>query len=117
METDYSTKDILTHHLTAFGDNDLEEILKDYTERSVILTREGTIQGIAKIRYFFEGLFKLIPTGSFFEMMQLSVVDNVAHIIWKSSSETARINLGTDTFFMEENKILFHTVAVDFELD
>ncbi|WP_185974359.1 hypothetical protein [Litoribacter populi] len=30
-----ATSDILTHHLTAFGNNDLDEIMKDYTEEGV----------------------------------------------------------------------------------
>lgn len=113
MSTENTTKDILTHHLTAFGDNDLEEILKDYTEQSVILTIEGPIRGLAKIKDFFDGLFRLIPTGSSFELIQLTIVDNVAHIIWKSSSKTVTINFGADTFFLVNEKIAFHTVALD----
>jgi len=116
MGTENNTKDILTHHLTAFGDNNLDEILKDYTEQSLIFTNDGPIQGLAKIKVFFDGLFRLIPTGSSFEMIQLSVANNVAHIIWKSSSKKAIINFGTDTFFIEDQKILFHTVAADIQI-
>jgi len=35
------TKEILVHHLTAFGNNDLNEIMKDYTEESEVLTPNG----------------------------------------------------------------------------
>ena len=115
METE-NTKEILNHHLTAFGDNNLDEILKDYTEQSLIFTNDGTIQGLAKIKEFFDRLFRLIPKGSSFEMIQLSVSNNVAHMIWKSSSEKAIINFGTDTFFMADQKILFHTVAADIRI-
>lgn len=116
MGTENNTNDTLTHHLKAFGNNDLDEILKDYTEESVILTSDGTIRGLSKIKDFFAGLFKLIPVGSSFEMIQLSVFNNVAHIIWKSSSEKAIINFGTDTFFITDQKILFHTVAADIQI-
>mgnify|MGYP003575377874 CR=1 FL=1 len=116
MNTETTNKDILTHHLTAFGENNLDEILKDYTEQSVILTNEGQIKGLTKIKDFFDELFKLIPTGSVFEMLQFTIVDHVAHIIWKSSSTTATINFGTDTFFLAEGKILFHTVAADIKI-
>lgn len=116
MGTENNTKDILNHHLTAFGENNLDEILKDYTENSLIFTNDGPIQGLAKIKDFFDGLFNLIPTGSSFEMIQLSVSNDVAHMIWKSSSEKAIINFGTDTFFMADQKILFHTVAADIRI-
>jgi hypothetical protein len=36
------TNVVLMHHLTAFGNNNLEEIMLDYTEDSVVLTAEGT---------------------------------------------------------------------------
>lgn len=105
------TSQVLTHHLTAFGNNDLEEILKDYTEQSQVLTMTGPLKGLAAIRQFFADFFTAIPTGSTFEMKQLTVIDQVAYIAWASESAVANIPLGTDTFFLENGKILFHTVA------
>ena len=106
-----TTRDVLTHHLTAFGGNDLDEILKDYTEDSQVLTATGPLKGLAAIRGMFEDFFAKIPTGSDFEMQQLSVVDNIAYIAWNSKSAVATIPLGTDTFFLEGDKIRLHTVA------
>jgi hypothetical protein len=105
------TKDILTHHLIAFGSNDLEEIMKDYTEASEVLTSDGLLKGLSSIRTFFEKLFVTIPTGSFFEMKQSIISGNVAYIVWASESSIASIPFGTDSFFMEGNKIKMHTVA------
>ena len=105
------TSNILTHHLTAFSDNKLDEIMLDYTEQSTVLTDNGAVKGIDNIRKFFEVMFGLIPTGSQFEMKQLTISDKAAHIIWTSKSETADILFGTDTFIIEDDKILVHTVA------
>ncbi|GAB3538143.1 hypothetical protein GCM10027443_32540 [Pontibacter brevis] len=105
------TRDILTHHLTAFGHNDLDGIMKDYTAESEVLTPEGPLKGLAAIRKFFEDFFIAIPTGSAFEMKQLTVTGNVAYIAWASESAVAKIPMGTDTFFLEGDKIRFHTVA------
>jgi hypothetical protein len=44
-------------------------------------------------------------------MKQLTVIENVAHIIWASESEVATIPFGTDTFVLEKDKIRFHTVS------
>ena len=110
------TNDVLMHHLTAFGNNNLEEIMLDYTEESEVLTAAGSIKGLSAIANFFADLFVTIPTGCDFEMKQLTVTENVAHIIWTSESAVAAIPFGTDTFVMENSKIKFHTVAVDIKL-
>ena len=105
------TQQILTHHLTAFGSNDLDEIMKDYSEESEVLTPEGSLKGLTAIRGFFEAFFAAIPTGSAFEMKQMTVTGNVAYIVWASESAVAKIPVGTDTFFLEGDKIRYHTVA------
>lgn len=112
METTESiTSQVLTHHLTAFGNNDLDGIMEDYTEESVVFTPAGQLTGLAAIRKFFEEFFIAIPTGSAFEMKQLGVKNNVAYIVWESESSLAKIPVGTDTFFLEGDKIKYHTVA------
>lgn len=105
------TKEVLTHHLTAFGNNDLEEIMKDYTEASQVLTPNGPLKGLAAIRQFFADYFVTIPTGSSFELKQLTVTRQVGYVAWASESAVAQIPMGTDTFFLEGDKIRFHTVA------
>lgn len=102
---------ILRHHLIAFGNNDLDAILEDYTADSVIFTPKGLVKGLADIRQFFEDFFAAIPTGSAFGMDQKAIVGNVAYIVWNSNSDVAEIPVGTDTFVFEGGKIQYHTVA------
>lgn len=105
------TNTVLMHHLTAFGNTNLEEIMLDYTEDSEVLTEKGIIKGLSAITDFFLAFFITIPTGSTFEMKKLTVTENVAHIIWSSESEVTSIPFGTDTFVFEKDKIRFHTVS------
>lgn len=102
---------VLVHHLTAFGNNDLDKIMKDYTETSVVMTPNGSINGLVAIRNFFEDFFAVIPSGSAFSMKQKTIVDQVAYIAWASESVKAKIPMGTDTFVFENDKIKYHTVA------
>jgi hypothetical protein len=106
-----TTGKVLMHHLTAFGNNNLDEIMLDYTEDSTLLCDKGILKGLDKIRLFLEEMFSLIPSGSEFEMKQLAISYKVAHIIWKSKSVIAEISFGTDTFLIENDKIKVHTVA------
>lgn len=106
-----TVEQILMHHLIAFGDNSLDEILKDYTEQSVIMTPNGTVKGLTEIRKFFTAFFEVIPTGSHFEMRQKTIEGNVAYIVWASKSNVADIPMGTDTFVFDGDKIQYHTVA------
>ena len=106
-----TTKEVLTHHLTAFGNNDLDEIMKDYTEESEVFTPNGPLKGLTGISEFFADYFDVIPSGSAFELKQMTVRYNVACVAWTSESATTNILLGTDSFFLEGDKIRFHTVA------
>ena len=103
-------RQVLMHHLTAFGNNDLYDILLDYTEESEILTIDGTIKGLCEIRNFFKGMFIDIPTGCGFEMKRQAITGNVAHIVWSSKSDVVDIPLGSDTFVFEDAKIKTHIV-------
>jgi len=105
------TREVVNHHLTAFGGNDLDAILHDYTEESQVLTPEGIIKGLAAIRKFFAAYFVTIPTGSAFEIKQLIVTGSTAYIVWASDSQVASIPLGTDTYILQDGKIRLHTVA------
>lgn len=108
---DNSVEQVLSHHLTAFGNNDLDEIVKDYTEGSIILIPGRTVKGLKDIRKFFEDYFSVVPTGSSFSMKYKAVVANVAYLAWESESASTKIPMGTDTFIFEGDKIKYHTVA------
>lgn len=100
------------HHLTAFGKNDLDEIMKDYTEQSELIIPQGSLKGLAPIRQFFADSFKLIPTGSAFEMKQQIITGAYAYLAWSSQSAAAKIPFGTDTFWIDGGKIKLHTIGV-----
>jgi hypothetical protein len=44
---------VLMYSLTAFGNNDLAEIMLDYKEDSEVLTATGSLKGLSAIADFF----------------------------------------------------------------
>lgn len=113
MKTLLQTKieEILNHHVSAFIETDVNEIMKDFTEASELLTPDGSFKGLDGIRSFFEEIFKIVPKGSTLEMKQQIVRDNMAYIVWTGESTFVSIPFGTDTFIMENERIMFQNAA------
>ena len=113
METLLQTKtvEILNHHLSAFIETNIDEIMKDFTESSEVLTPDGALKGLAAIRSFFVEVFKILPKGSTLELKQQMIRDNIAYVVWTADSSFVSIPLGADTFIMENDTILYQIVA------
>lgn len=112
-----STEAVLNHHGETFAAGDLDGIMEDYTEDSVLITPDGTLTGLDSIRAafagFFEGLFK--PGTYEFTMDRAEVVGDVAYIVWHSVNQGAEVTLGTDTFVIKDGKIAVQTFAARIE--
>jgi uncharacterized protein (TIGR02246 family) len=108
-----ATKDVLDHHLAAFGAGDADEMLRDYTDDSVLITADGTIRGREALREAFAGFFSgLFAPGTYeFTMDAVHVAGDVAYIVWHASCASADVALGTDTFLVRDGKIAVQTFA------
>jgi len=107
-----STEEILNHHLQAFGEGNLEAILADYTEESIVCTTEGLLEGLNGITPFFESFFEeFSKPGASFGMDQQIVRGELAFIAWHAESADQHYDLGTDTFIVRDGKIVAQTFA------
>jgi len=101
------TEEILNHHVSAFVETDVDEIMKDYTERSELLTPQGPVSGLKAILSWFEEIFNAFPKGSRFDLKQTITRDNVEYIVWSGESPFVSVPFGVDTFILENDKIIF----------
>lgn len=107
-----STLTILEHHLTSFADGDLEGLMDDYTDDSVLFTIDGRLEGRAPIRRLMAGLFaEFAQPGATFEMRAQNVAGEVAHIVWSAQTPDHRYELATDTFVVRGGKIAYQSFA------
>jgi ketosteroid isomerase-like protein len=107
-----TTKEVFEHHGEAFGAADVEEILKDYTEASVLYTPDGPFKGLKAIRRFFQkAVTELMPPGMAFEMKHMTIDGDVVFIVWSASTPAHDIPMGTDTFLVRDGKIAVQTFA------
>jgi hypothetical protein len=108
-----TTETTLQHHLEAFGNNDIHEIMKDYSEESEVWTPEGAIVGMEAISSFFSFAFTLFPKDSTrLEIKQMIVKGNRAYIVWNADSSVINVPVGTDSFEIKDGKILWQTTAI-----
>ncbi len=104
------TEEVLNHHNVSIVNHDVPEIIKDYTEDSVLFTPTGTYRGIKALTGFYQGFLGLI-TKEFldnFVMIRQVVEGEVAYIIWRSPPSTL---YATDTFVVKDGKILIQSYA------
>lgn len=106
------TKEVLDHHWATFQANDLEGVMADYTEESILITPDKTFKGLAEIRENFKVAFSLFPKDSTTMQLNKSVISqDVAYIIWSADAPKLDISFGTDTFIVSDGKIIRQTYA------
>jgi ketosteroid isomerase-like protein len=104
-----STHAVLDHHLQSLGSGDVNAVIADYTEDSVLLTANGPIKGTKALDAFFRGFLSAMPEFmAGFRMVRQEVLGDIAYIVWESPKYAP---LGTDTFLIRGGKILTQTFA------
>jgi len=106
------TKEVLEHHWKTFQANDLEGTMADYTEESVLITPDKTFKGLNEIRENFVYAFSLFPKDSTTMQLDKSVVQqDVGYTIWQATAPKLKVTFGTDTFIIQNGKIIRQTYA------
>ncbi len=108
------TKKVLGHHLQTFQSNDLDGVMADYTEKSILITPDRTYKGLAEIRENFVQAYKALPKNGTTMTVTKSVVSkDVAYIVWNAVTPTLDFKYATDTFIIVDGKIVTQTFAGD----
>ena len=83
-----STKEVIDHHLKAFGERDLSGVLSDYAPNVIFFTSHGALHGPDAIRPLFQTMIaEFSKPGTAFNMKQHFVDGDYVYILW--SAETA----------------------------
>ena len=87
--------------------------MADYTDEVQVLHAGWPeLQGSEAIRKFFGRLFEeFAKPGTSFEMLRQEVDGDTASIVWKAETADNRFELGTDTFIVQNGKIVTQTFA------
>jgi ketosteroid isomerase-like protein len=107
-----STKDVVSHHLQAFGERDLAGVLSGYAQGVVFFTPDGLLRGVDAIRPFFQKLIaEFGKPGSTVRMKQEIFEGDWGYIVWSAETADNVYELATDTFVVREGKIVAQSFA------
>jgi hypothetical protein len=99
------TRAVVEHHAAALMAGDLDGVMEDYTEDSVVITNlGGVVRGLDALRAAF-GAVSEFPG---FEQTCEHVEGECAYVTWKMTG----VAFGTDTFVVRDGKIALQTAAV-----
>ncbi len=102
---------VMTAHVQALGQG-IAEIMRHYTEDSVVFAPEGPCQGLAQIRAYYESFLATRPDNFLkrFTIVRQDVIGETAYVIWKAQPY---VRVGTDTFIVRDGKIVLNTFWVN----
>jgi hypothetical protein len=110
--TQTTPKNVIQHHVEALGKNDLEELMKDYTEQSELWTPDGAIVGLKGISSFFSYAFTLFPKDKTkLEIQKMIASDDKVYFVWTADSPLVHVPFASDSFEVKDEKIMWQTTA------
>jgi limonene-1,2-epoxide hydrolase len=103
---------VFQHNLEALGNNDLDELMKDYTEQSEVWTPDGEIVGLQAISSFFSSAFTLFPKGNTtLDLKKMTAKGNKVYVVWTADSPVVAVPFATDCFEINDGKIIWQSTA------
>jgi predicted SnoaL-like aldol condensation-catalyzing enzyme len=99
-------------HLSSFQENNLQAVMSDYTNESVLITQDATYEGPDEIMAFFTSLIAQFPKQkSSFELDKIVVNGELVYIVWHGKTPSLDVPFATDTFIIKDGKIHQQTFA------
>jgi hypothetical protein len=109
---DSVTKKIIEHHFSAFKENDLESILSDYSDESIIFTPDTVYRGLKQIESLFLQAFRSFPKGQTTIIIDKFIINgNLGYVVWHGEAPKFFVSFSTATYVINNGKIIRHTIG------
>ncbi|EDP65810.1 hypothetical protein BAL199_03259 [alpha proteobacterium BAL199] len=107
-----SVEEVLGHHMSCLASSNVEGLLEDYTDQSILFSPDGVFEGREQIKTFLNGLVTMmLPAGTSFTSVRQDKRGETVFLMWQAESRTMKFHLGTDTLVIRDGKIVTHTFA------
>ena len=105
-----TTEEVWKHHIEAWEARSVEAIASDYSDDSVLIVNNKIFQGPEKVKNVFSQLFEIFDKGE--NRIDTPVLlGRFIYITWHFTPSEGRELFGTDTFVVENGKIILQTIA------
>ena len=101
--------EVFAHHGEALAVGDLDEIVADYADDSVVITAAGVARGKDSIRQAFAKLLADLPEAAWNLKTRIFEGD-VLFLEWAADSAVNRVDDGVDTFVFRDGMIWAQTI-------
>ncbi|ABL06397.1 nuclear transport factor 2 family protein [Mycobacterium ulcerans] len=102
-------QEVFAHHGRALAAGDLDEIIADYDDDSVLLTAAGVARGKDAIRQVFVKLLDDLP-GATWDLKSQVFDGDLLFLEWAADSAHHRVDDDVDTFIFDGGMIRAETV-------
>lgn len=102
-------EEIMAHHLHALVARDIDDLLADYADDSVLITPAGVARGKAGVRAAFDKLSAALA-DAVFDVKTQTIDGDVVLLEWILDSPGTRVE-GADTFVLGDDKIRVQTIS------
>ena len=110
LTLDEISTEVVMKHLSSFLFNNLEAVMSDYTNESVLITQDAIFTGPEEIRVFFTGLIIHFPQQKSNLVLDKVVAnDDLVYIVWHANTPSLLVPIGSDTFIIKDGKIYQQT--------
>jgi hypothetical protein len=102
-------QEVFAHHGKALAAGDLDEIVADYADHSVVITSAGVARGKDGVRKVFVKLLDDLPNAVW--DLKTQILDGeVLFLEWAADSAVNRVDDGVDTFVFRDGMIWAQTI-------
>lgn len=101
-------EEVFAHHGQTLGAEDLEGILTDYTDNSVLIVNRQVYRGVEGARAVFTQLLADVPHAQW--ELATTFADDVLYLEWQATSAQRHVLDGVDTFIFADGAIRVQTV-------
>jgi hypothetical protein len=110
-QTDFSKRtpeETFGHHAQTLIAEDLDGILADYTDSSILVSPSGVLRGTSAIRAFFADILLALPQAKW--DVKTTYVEDILFLEWTAYSAKGSVSDGVDTFIFKDGMIDIQTV-------
>lgn len=103
-----TAEEVFAHHGQALGAGQLDDIVDDYRDDSILIVNEEVFRGKDGVRSVFTQLLHDVPAADW--DLNTVFADDVLYLEWKARSAERHVDDGVDTFVFDDGRIRVQTI-------